>query len=60
MSIVIVGMLDERKEALKLIKEQIEKRGHKTVLIDISIGKSLYSRPCPFEIIGATLDWLPS
>jgi uncharacterized protein (UPF0261 family) len=38
MSIVIVGMLDEREEALKIIKEQIEKRGHKTVLIDISIG----------------------
>lgn len=38
MSIVIVGMLDEREEALKIIKEQIEKRGHETHLIDISIG----------------------
>jgi uncharacterized protein (UPF0261 family) len=38
MSIVIVGMLDEREEALKIIKEQIEKRGHETLLIDISIG----------------------
>ncbi len=38
MSIGIVGMLDEREEALKLIKEQIEKRGHKTVLIDVSVG----------------------
>ena len=38
MSIVIVGMLDEREEALKIIKEKIEKRGHKTLLIDISIG----------------------
>ena len=37
-SIGIVGMLDEREEALKIIKEQIEKRGHKTVLIDVSIG----------------------
>ncbi len=38
MSIVIVGMLDEREEALRCIKEQIESRGHRTVLIDISIG----------------------
>jgi len=38
MSIVIVGMLDEREEALKIIKEQISKRGHKAILIDVSIG----------------------
>ncbi len=38
MSIVIVGMLDEREEALKIIKSQIEKRGHKAILIDITIG----------------------
>ena len=38
MSIVIVGMLDEREEALKIIKGQIEKRKHKALLIDISIG----------------------
>ena len=38
MSIVIVGMLDEREEALKIIKEKIEGRGHKTVLIDVTIG----------------------
>ncbi len=38
MAIVIVGMLDEREEALKIIKEKIEKRGHETLLIDISIG----------------------
>jgi uncharacterized protein (UPF0261 family) len=31
-------MLDEREEALKIIKEQIERRGHKTILIDVSIG----------------------
>jgi uncharacterized protein (UPF0261 family) len=37
-AIVIVGMLDEREEALKIIKEQGEKRGHKVVLIDVSIG----------------------
>jgi len=38
MAIVIVGMLDEREEALQIIKEQIEKRGHKAILIDMSIG----------------------
>lgn len=38
MAIIIVGMLDEREEALRIIKERIERRGHKTFLIDISIG----------------------
>ncbi len=38
MAIVIIGMLDEREEVLKIIKEKIEARGHKTILIDISIG----------------------
>jgi uncharacterized protein (UPF0261 family) len=38
MSILIVGMLDEREEALGIIKDCIEKRGHNACLIDISIG----------------------
>jgi uncharacterized protein (UPF0261 family) len=38
MPIAIVGMLDEREEALSLIKNRIEKRGHKALLMDISIG----------------------
>ncbi len=38
MAIVIVGMLDEREEALRIIKDQIEKRGQRTVLIDMTIG----------------------
>lgn len=38
MSIVIVGMLDEREEALQIIKERVEKRGHEAILIDVSIG----------------------
>ncbi len=38
MPIAIVGMLDEREEALSLIKSRIEQRGHKTMLMDISIG----------------------
>jgi uncharacterized protein (UPF0261 family) len=38
MAIVIVGMLDEREEGLRLLKDRIQARGHKTILIDISIG----------------------
>jgi len=38
MSIAVVGMLDEREEALGLMKERIEARGHKALLLDISIG----------------------
>ena len=38
MGIAIAGMLDEREEALTIIKEQIERRGHKAILIDFSIG----------------------
>jgi uncharacterized protein (UPF0261 family) len=38
MGIVIVGMLDEREEALGVIRNCIEQRGHKTCLIDISVG----------------------
>lgn len=38
MSIAIVGMLDEREEALRIIRDRIEQRGHKTLLIDITVG----------------------
>ncbi len=38
MAIAVIGMMDEREPALRLIKEGIERRGHDTVLIDISIG----------------------
>ena len=38
MSIAVVGMIDEREEALNLIKERIEQHGHKALLIDVSIG----------------------
>jgi len=38
MPIAVVGMVDEREEALGLIKERINQRGHKALLIDISIG----------------------
>jgi uncharacterized protein (UPF0261 family) len=38
MPIAIVGMLDEREEALSLIKSRIERKGHEALLMDISIG----------------------
>jgi uncharacterized protein (UPF0261 family) len=38
MAIAVCGMLDERQECLRLLKERIEQRGHKTILIDFSIG----------------------
>ncbi len=38
MTIAIVGMLDEREAGLTLIKNQIEQKGHRTLVIDISIG----------------------
>jgi uncharacterized protein (UPF0261 family) len=38
MAIVVVGMLDEREEALRVIAQGIAERGHPTVLVDISIG----------------------
>jgi len=38
MAIVIVGMLDEREEGLRLLKDRIKRRGHKPLLIDISMG----------------------
>jgi len=38
MSIAVIGMIDEREEALGLIRERIAQRGHKALLIDISIG----------------------
>jgi uncharacterized protein (UPF0261 family) len=38
MAIAVVGMIDEREEALGLIKERIEHHEHKALIIDISIG----------------------
>ena len=38
MAIAVVGMLDEREQGLGIIKEEIEKRGQKAILIDISMG----------------------
>lgn len=38
MAIAVCGMLDEREDGLLLIKEKIEARGHRTVVIDFSIG----------------------
>jgi len=36
--ILVIGMLDEREEALSLLKEKIERRGHKPIIADVSIG----------------------
>lgn len=49
-------MLDEREGVLRIVKEQIERRGHKTLLIDISIGvggiaPSLRADVSPEEIV---------
>ena len=38
MTIAVVGMLDEREEALRIIRARIEQRGHEPCLMDISIG----------------------
>lgn len=38
MTIAIVGMLDEREAGLTLIKGYVEQKGHKSLLMDISIG----------------------
>ena len=38
MAVAIVGMLDEREEALRMIRDRIRHRGHTACLIDISVG----------------------
>ncbi len=38
MGIAIAGMLDEREEVLRIIRERIEQRGRRAILIDFSIG----------------------
>jgi len=38
MAIAVIGMLDEREEALQLVTDRIAKKGHHPLLIDISIG----------------------
>jgi len=43
MPILIIGMLDEREEALTLLKKRIEQRGHRTILADVSIGTGAIS-----------------
>lgn len=38
MQILVIGMLDEREEALSILKEKIQGRGHQAVIADVSIG----------------------
>jgi uncharacterized protein (UPF0261 family) len=60
LSIVIVGTLDTKGEELSFFRTLVEKRGHRTVLIDCSIlGKGLY-RPdiTPQEVASAAGETL--
>ena len=38
MKIILIGMLDEREPALRLVKNEIKARGYEVILVDISIG----------------------
>jgi len=55
MAIVAVGMLDEREEGLRLIKSRIEQRGHKCLLVDISIGTGAIESSLKPDIDNSTL-----
>ncbi|MFH1242464.1 MAG: Tm-1-like ATP-binding domain-containing protein [Pseudomonadota bacterium] len=55
MAIALVGMLDEREQGLRLIKEHIERRGHKAILIDISIGTGAIASSLKPEITSEEL-----
>ncbi len=50
MGIAVVGMLDEREQGLSIIKEHIERRGHKAILIDITIGTGAITSSLQAEI----------
>jgi uncharacterized protein (UPF0261 family) len=50
MAIAIIGMLDEREAGLRTIKEHIEQRGHRPLLIDISIGTGAISSALKADI----------
>jgi len=58
MAIVIVGMLDEREPALRLIRDRIGQRGHDTCLIDISIGSGAIVPTLECEVTPAQLAHL--
>lgn len=58
MRILVIGMLDEREEALTLLKDKIERRGHQAILADVSIGTgalapALQAQITPAEIAAA-------
>ena len=55
MAIVIVGMLDEREEALALMKETIEARVHEALVADISIGTGAIVSKLQPDVPGAEL-----
>ena len=55
MAVIIIGMLDEREEGLRIVKEQIQKRKQKTILIDISIGTGAISSDLKADITPAEI-----
>jgi uncharacterized protein (UPF0261 family) len=55
MPITIIGMLDERQESLRLLKDCIEARGYKTALADISMGKGAIDPTLRADISGDEL-----
>ncbi len=55
MPITIIGMLDEREESLRFLKNCIEARGHPTALADISIGKGAITPTLLADISGDKL-----
>lgn len=57
MSIAIIGMLDEREESLRLLKNYIEAKGYKTVLIDMSIGTGAIHPTLQADISSEELAW---
>ena len=38
MAVAIIGNLDEREGAIDIVKNEIERRGHETILINMSLG----------------------
>jgi len=50
MGIAVVGMLDEREDGLRIIKEHIERRGHKAILFDITMGTGAITSTLQAEI----------
>jgi len=55
MAIAVIGMLDEREESLRLITDRIEKKVHRPILIDISIGTGAITSSLKPDITSAEI-----